>query len=238
MENRSAIYGWRSDGVGNYLQLFLARLQRHFRGQRARLFRCYLQPSAQDKILDLGGGYGDYFATIVPFRENVWVAEIDETILQRARQRGFQTALIPTDGMLPFPDQSFDVVHCNSVIEHVLVPEHRARLASEIQRVGRSWFIQTPNRNFFLEPHTRLPFAQYLPRALLRYMRRVWGRDALGWRLLDRREMLSLFPGGELIRERFLGLTKSLVMVGGDRIARPAAARPPVRRAFPLPVPR
>jgi 2-polyprenyl-3-methyl-5-hydroxy-6-metoxy-1,4-benzoquinol methylase len=166
------------------------------------------------------------------------VAEIDERILQRARQHGFQTALISTDGMLPFPDQSFDIVHCNSVIEHVLVPEHRARLASEIQRVGRNWFIQTPNRYFFFEPHTGLPFAQFLPeplvRVLLRYMRRVWD-GALGWRLLDKREILSLFPAGALIRERFLGLTKSLVVVGGDRIRRQADTRPVARRVFPLP---
>lgn len=228
--------------MGDYSQLFLARLQKHFRSKRARLFRRHLRPAPQDKILDLGGACGDYFATVVPFRENVWVAEIDEHILQRARQRGFQTVLIPTDGVLPFPDRSFDIVHCNSVIEHVLVPEHRARLAAEIQRVGRSWFVQTPNRNFFFEPHTRLPFAQFLPRPLLRvlmrYLQRVWGSGALGWRLLDHREMRSLFPGGELIRERFLGLTKSLVVVGGDRIRHPAEARPGARRAFPLPAPR
>jgi hypothetical protein len=224
--------------VGNYWHLSLARLQKRFRGKRARLFCHHLRPSPQDRILDVGGGYGDYFATVVPFRENVWVAEIDERILQRARQHGFQTALISTDGVLPFPDQSFDIVHCNSVIEHVLVPEHRARLASEIQRVGRNWFIQTPNRYFFLEPHTGLPFAQFLPeplvRVLLRYMRRVWDGD-LEWSLLDRREILSLFPGGELVRERFLGLTKSLVVVGGERIACQADARPVARRALPLP---
>ena len=228
--------------MGDYLQLFLARLQKHFRSKRARLFHRHLRPAPQDRILDLGGGYGDYFATVVPFRENVWVADIDETILQRARQHGFQTALISTDGALPFPDRSFDIVHCNSVIEHVLVPEHRARLASEIQRVGRSWFIQTPNRNFFFEPHTGLPFAQFLPqpllRVLMRYIRRVWGCAALGWRLLDRREILSLFPGGELVRERFLGLTKSLVVVGGDRIERRVGTRLVERRAFPFPAPR
>jgi hypothetical protein len=224
--------------VGHYWHLVLARLHRHFRSKRASLFHRHLRPAPQDKILDVGGGYGDYFATVVPFRQNVWVAEIDDRILQRARQHGFQTALISTDGMLPFPDQSFDIVHCNSVIEHVLVPEHRARLASEIQRVGRNWFIQTPNRYFFFEPHTGLPFAQFLPeplvRVLLRYMRRVWD-GALGWRLLDKREILSLFPAGALIRERFLGLTKSLVVVGGDRIRRQADTRPVARRVFPLP---
>jgi len=223
-------------------RFFVVRLQKHFRRKRAGLFCRHLRPSPQDRILDLGGGYGDYFATVVPFRETVWVAEIDAEILQRARQHGFQTAFIPTDGTLPFPDRSFDIVHCNSMIEHVLVPEHRARLASEIQRVGRSWFVQTPNRNFFWEPHTCLPFAQFLPRSLLRvlmrYIGRVWGCGALGWRLLDQREIRSLFPTSELIRERFLGLAKSLVVVGGERIRPQVEARPEGGRAVSRPASR
>jgi ubiquinone/menaquinone biosynthesis C-methylase UbiE len=182
-----------------------------------------MRPSPQDRILDVGGGYGDYFATVVPFRENVWIAEIDEVILQRARQHGFQTALISTDGSLPFPDRHFDVVHCNSVVEHVLVPADRTRLAAEIRRVGKSWFVQTPNRYFPIEPHSRLPLAQFLPRPLVRaclpFLKGIVGyQDQLLWRLLDAREFSALFPGSRLIRERLFGLTKSLVVIGGERL--------------------
>lgn len=223
-------------------QSLSAGLQKRFRGRRAELFRRCLRPSPEDTILDLGGGYGEYFATVVPFRRNVWIADIDERILQRASRHGFQTALIPTNGTLPFPDQHFDIVHCNSVIEHVIVAEHRALLASEIRRVARNWFIQTPNRWFFLEPHTCMPFAQYLPRScrrvFLQRICRLWGGDALGWKLLDTRELLALFPGGTLVRERFLHLTKSLVVMGGDRIGWATQPCPAVEREFPLPVSR
>jgi ubiquinone/menaquinone biosynthesis C-methylase UbiE len=203
------------------LRSFFAAVHRRCRARRAELFRRYLEPSPDDRILDLGGGYGDFFATIVPFRSNVWIADIDPRILQRAERHGFQTALIPADGSLPFADGFFDIVHCNSVIEHVVIPEHRFRLASEIRRVGKRWFVQTPNRHFPLEPHTRMPFAQWLPQSWLRswlpYMGRIWGyTDDLGWRLLDSHELMELFPGGRLVRERWAGLTKSLVVIGSQ----------------------
>ncbi len=191
------------------------------RAKRAALFRQCLRPSASDRILDLGGGYGDFFATVVPFRANVWIAEVDTKTPKRAARHGFCTALIPTDGSLPFPDGYFEIVHCNSVIEHVVVPEQRARPASEIRRVGRRWFVQTSNRYFPLEPHTRLPLGRWLLRTWLEWWRprmgRIWGyTDDLVWKLLDGRELMTLLPGGRLIRERWAGLTKSLVIVGAQ----------------------
>jgi ubiquinone/menaquinone biosynthesis C-methylase UbiE len=221
-------------------QWLTGRLQKRFHGRRAELFRRYLRPSPRDRILDLGGGYGDYFATVVAFRRNVWIADIDERILRRARQHGFRTVLMATDGTVPFSDGYFDIVHCNSVIEHVVIAAHRRRLASEIRRVGRNWFIQTPNRDFFLEPHTFLPLAQFLPWSWLRLVMRCLGHAGDGsreWRLLDRRELLSLFPEGKLLRERFWGLTKSLIVVGGERVRDQAEAAPATPRAISCPPP-
>ena len=133
----------------------------------------------------------------------------------------------------------FDIVHCNSVIEHILSVEHRARLAREIRRVGCNWFVQTPNRYFLVEPHTYVPFGQYLPRPLLhafvRYARGIRGDDLLQWELLDRRELRALFPEGQLIRERFFGMTKCLVVIGGERAQMHVDLRPTAARMSPLP---
>ena len=201
------------------LQSLFAAVQGRCRARREELFLQCLQPSPEDRILDLGGGHGDFFATVVPFRSNVWVADVDPGTLEQAAQHGFQTALLPPNGSLPFADGFFDIVRCNSMIEHVLVLEHRLRLASEIRRVGQRWFVQTPNRGFPLEPHTLVPLGQWLPRSWLKrwlpYMGRLWGHtDDLGWRLLDSQELTGLFPGGWLVKERWAGLTMSLVVVG------------------------
>jgi 2-polyprenyl-3-methyl-5-hydroxy-6-metoxy-1,4-benzoquinol methylase len=124
---------------------------------------------------------------------------------------------------------SFDVVLSNSVIEHVETYERQAAMASEVQRVGRRFFVQTPNRWFPLEPHFLFPFFQFLP---LEMRVLLLGRFDLGWhkrvrdkraaraevlsiRLMSGAELRRLFPGATMYRERFLGVTKSFVVYGG-----------------------
>jgi len=45
----------------------------------------------------------------------------------------------------PFKDNEFDVVFSNSVIEHVGSYQDQEKMALEIQRVGKVFFVQTPN---------------------------------------------------------------------------------------------
>ena len=120
---------------------------------------------------------------------------------------------------------AFDVVFSNSVIEHVGGPSDQLAMAREVRRVGRYYCVQTPNRFFPVEPHFQFPLFQFLPRALrialvrrasLGWHERVPDRAAAGRlvdsvRLLTVRQLATLFPDAVIDRERFLGLTKSLV---------------------------
>jgi SAM-dependent methyltransferase len=112
---------------------------------------------------------------------------------------------------LPFADGEFDLVYCNSVIEHI-PPARRPRFAAECRRVGRGWYVQTPARSFPVEPHSLLPAAHWLPAGLRRV---YWRLGAAGhWedvRLLGRRELEALF--GPSVPERFGPLTKSWISV-------------------------
>lgn len=130
---------------------------------------------------------------------------------------------------MAFAPGEFDVVFSNSVIEHVGDFADQGRMAAEVIRVGRRYFIQTPNRGFPIEPHFLFPFYQFLPVsarvALLRRFSLGWmgripderkAREAVeGVRLLSRREMKALFPEAGLHEERLIGLTKSFVAYGG-----------------------
>lgn len=131
--------------------------------------------------------------------------------------------------MSEFPDKSFDIVFSNAVIEHVETLENQRRMASEIRRVGKHYFVQTPNKRFPLEPHFLVPGFQFLPiRARVALLRRM----SLGWyartpdpavaeaqvrmiRLMTGSEMRDVFPDARIYNERVAGLTKSFIAIGG-----------------------
>lgn len=119
-----------------------------------------------------------------------------------------------------------DLTYSNSVIEHVGGHWRRCRFAETIRRADRYW-VQTPNRYFPIEPHFMFPLLQHLPRGLQARAIARWPlgnhadvtdrgealRDALDIELLSAAEMRFYFPGAELWREKFLGLTKSFAAI-------------------------
>lgn len=125
-----------------------------------------------------------------------------------------------------FSEQTFDLVYSNSVIEHLGSYEFQKRMAGEVMRVGKSFFIQTPNRYFPIEPHFLVPFFQFFPHRLrlelVRHFNLGWYRkiedpvlaDRLirSHRLLNESELQELFPNGSIYREKLLGITKSLTI--------------------------
>lgn len=92
---------------------------------------------------------------------------------------------VRADGLaLPFPDDAFDLVFSNAVIEHVGGAAEQKKFVSEHQRVGRTWALTTPNLWFPVEPHTR---------AVIRYWSPSWRARQTGFtRLLSRRTLRQL----------------------------------------------
>lgn len=190
-----------------------------------RRFAAELQITSQTRILDIGGT-PEYWR-LLPERPRVTLLNTP-----RARADVGDTAWVAGDGRsLPFRDAAFDVVFSNSVIEHVGDADSQQRFAREVARVGRRYWVQTPNRWFPVEQHLLTPFVHWLPPA---WQRRIVPRCNL-WSLLvrvtpDRRrfyiehylsdvrlltfdEVRALFPDSHIIRERLCGLTKSFIAV-------------------------
>jgi len=138
---------------------------------------------------------------------------------------------------LEYADNEFDVVVSNSVIEHVedssgvVTWQAQLRYASEVRRVGKSFYVQAPYFWFPMEPHYRRPFFHWLPSPLQAWM--LMHFDLRGGRrsgsLHDAYERLNdhprlptfgdmkfLFPDARIERERFALLTKSLTAIRLD----------------------
>ena len=131
--------------------------------------------------------------------------------------------------MPQFQNQQFDIVFSNSVIEHVGDWARQQAFAQEVRRVGRCYFVQTPNHYFPIEPHFFFPGFQFLP-----VRARVWlvQHFALGWfprlpdeaaarreveqiQLLSTAKVRNLFPQAQIHAERFMGMTVGIVAYAG-----------------------
>jgi len=128
---------------------------------------------------------------------------------------------------LPFEDDEFDLIFSNSVIEHVLTWENQQKFAAEALRCGNRLWLQTPAEEFFFEPHYITPFIHWFSKPMrLKLVRwfTVWGLFSRPTkeqvkerveeiRLLNRAEMDELFPGCQILEEKFFGMTKSYLVI-------------------------
>ena len=199
-----------------------------FRRKRFVLFKALLSSLARPlTMLDVGGTQA--FWESMDFTHE---SDIQVFLLNLSWQKVVYPNFVSVVGdarHMPFSDKKFDVVFSNSVLEHVGDSAQQRRMAAEVRRVGKRYFVQTPNRQFPVEPHFLCPLFQFLPvrfRVFLvshfdlgdyrRTSDRLEAEEAVrSIRLLTGHELRELFPGGRICRERFLGLTKSFIVYDG-----------------------
>lgn len=200
--------------------------QRRFRHVQ-RLIEKVLQKKGHCRIADIGGT--EYYWQVGgDFVRNANV-EIQLVNLTAAPVHSSKFTSISADAcdLGDIDDNAYDLVHSNSVIEHVGTWKQMKAMAANVRRLAPAYYIQTPNFWFPYEPHFRFPFFHFLPeqaryRLLMQLNLGFGGRrasidDAMqgvqSAVLIDASQMRALFPDAELVRERFGPLTKSLMMI-------------------------
>jgi ubiquinone/menaquinone biosynthesis C-methylase UbiE len=199
----------------------LKNLSRRSRRKKFDLLNKLFCPRPEDRVLDVGAS-GEVFLQysledVYPFPERMVAGGYSEREILAARRHYPQPRYALFDGCsLPFPDQSFDLVFSNAVIEHILGEGRQERFAREIMRVGRSWFVTTPNYWYPFETHHHLPFFQFLPRNIQRRYNQLFGTHIpkgtvqdLG--LLSARQLRRLFPTGRIAKVRVTFWPETLV---------------------------
>ena len=224
------------------LTTIIRRAQAQARARRAARFRACFRIDSDTRILDLGSEHGANIHRVLEGTAvdpaNVYIADIDSDAVRRgSEQFGFTPVVISEAEPLPFEDGFFDIIYCSSVIEHVTLPKDRVwspavsgkafrdeslrrqqLFANDIARLGRGYFVQTPNRWFPIESHSWLPFVGWLPRAILiptlRLSNTIWIKKTLpDWHLLTSSQMRRLFPGAAIETETSFGLPKSIMAI-------------------------
>ena len=207
----------------------------NLRLKRAKFFSSFISDLPRPiSILDIGGNIGYYKALDILDPQGFKVTLLNlPDCFGDIMLPGFVSYVGDGRNMPEFHNGQFDVVFSNSTIEHVGNLKEQYSFAREVQRVGRRYFIQTPNKYFPLEPHFLFPFFQFFPLSLRAL---IYSHFTLGWmdkassyfeamieaesiRLLTVSELRFLFPRGKIWEEKLYGLTKSFVVYGGEDIS-------------------
>ena len=203
-------------------------INQKFREKRFAFFRGLFESimtESELKILDIGGTEVYWERMNFPGDENVIITllNLDEVEIQNPK---FKSVKGNACDLSEFSADEFDIVFSNSVIEHLYTFENQMRMANEVIRVGKNYFIQTPNRYFPIEPHWIFPMFQFFPFRLKVFLtqnfnignyKKTGSRQAAEDRcrevqLLTESQMQTLFPDGKVYREKFFGFTKSITM--------------------------
>lgn len=204
-------------------------LANKMRRKRFVLFKSLLEALPKPlHILDAGGTASFWSMMGWTSDEDIQIVLLNLREIQVSDQK-FKSIVGDIKDMSTVKDQEFDVVFSNSVLQYAWNFSEQQRMADEIQRVGKRYFLQTPNRYFPLEPHFLFPFFQFLPLSMKVWLlmhcdlgshSRVSDRQKAieivsTRRLLTKREMHFLFPNATLVEEKFLGLAKSFIVYEG-----------------------
>jgi hypothetical protein len=214
-------------------------LSRRFRDRRNRALRAFIGRLADRRpagagpfrILDLGGSWAYWERVGLDFLdahdvEVICVNHLESELRVHGRPDRLQAAVGDARHLPHYADMSFDLVHSNSVVEHVGRFPDMMAFAREVNRLAPAHYVQTPYMWFPIDPHfPRVPMFHWLPESwrakLLLRMKVGWSRKARdmahamqlveGVVLLDRRQFRFLFPQSRHRFERFLLLPKSMI---------------------------
>jgi ubiquinone/menaquinone biosynthesis C-methylase UbiE len=199
-----------------------------------------VKPLSGEKIIDLGGAQGTFFYEnidlVKEYDLQVVIADINSDSLKVAESRGFSTYLMRENELPEMEAGMFDIVFCNSVIEHVTFPKEcvwnytqdnfyikaldiQKNFSRNIERISKKYYVQTPCIDFPVESHTWLPsFYSYPPNRKLHVERlknisKYWIKATTpDYNLLSEEQFTSFFPSATgVFCNRVLGFAKELI---------------------------
>ncbi len=182
------------------------------------------------RILDIGCGIGTYVRRFRAFSDEVFGVEVEEERVAEASLE-LPDIQVARGEALPFPDEHFDLVFSNEVIEHVDDDRRTIEEAVRVTRVGGSIVTFAPNRLYPFETHGayiggryvfgNVPFVNWLPDPLR-------DRFAPHVRAYTRHGIEALFHGLPVRR-----VHHGIIYPGFDNLtSRHATLGPIVRRAL------
>ena len=208
----------------------LSPVSRYFREKRNRplaelIESLYAEKKGLVEILDIGGSLTFWLSIPEHVRARASISLInlpdayqneltdDERKLAGAVQRLVGDAR----DLSAYADGAFDLVVCNSVIEHVGDWSDMKKAAAEARRVGKRGWIQVPAYEFPIDQHFLLPFLHWLSNPAQVVILNAFGNGFFKALPLDeqfaliehmrpitRKQFATLFPKEEISTEKLI----------------------------------
>jgi SAM-dependent methyltransferase len=211
-----------------------SRISHHIRKKIFRKFLDEFEPAEAMYVLDVGvtsdsmQAESNYFEKMYPYPNRITCVGTEDGSHLTRQYPGLRYEQVVAGQPLPFEDHAFDIVFSNAVLEHVGSRNEQAAFLREIMRVGKAFFVTTPNRWFPVEHHTGLPLLHFLPaslfRATIRHTRyKYWAAES-NLNILTAGGLKRLFPSHVAVAVetvRFCGFGSNLIAFGRSVIDSP-----------------
>src|SRR4030042_1864807 len=154
------------------------------RRRKYALFMDLMSPHHKDKVLDVGVApytlrSTNYLEQWYPYPGSITALTNEDPEKFTDFHKHFpKVKLLFADGKnLPFPNNHFDIVFSNAVVEHVGGMDEKRRFIHSLVRVAKRAFITTPNYWFPIDAHTLIPFTHWFPQGIRFYFYKKMGRS-------------------------------------------------------------
>jgi len=178
--------------TGSTLWLDKALYPHHERNWDDQLFRerVLAHLSERSVVLDLGAGAGIVVA--MNFRgmaAQICGVDLDPRVLSNPM---LDEGRVSDAGEIPYPDEMFDVVFSDNVMEHIADPVAVFREVRRVLKPNGALLFKTPNRNHYMPT-----IARFTPHKFHQFVNRLRGRAEIDtfptlYRANSKRQVLSL----------------------------------------------
>ena len=186
-----------------------------------------LEIDINSNILDIGTTPSldkdqNVFVNLYPWKNRITcISNLDCHILNKKYP---DITILKGDGRkLDLQDNIFDLVHSNAVIEHVGSFENQTNFIKECIRVSNNTIcINTPNRFYPIDPHTKIPLIHMLPKNIHRFILKIIGLKHFSLEenlnLMSKKDLIKIckeinIKNFKIINYFFLGFVSNFILI-------------------------
>lgn len=211
-----------------FLDILFLKILKFNRDKIIKVFFKKVSYSHQKTILDVGTTpdtsiYHNTLLHKTRKNHNIFcLSNLDCTILKK-QFSNIKKFIIKDGKKTGLPSKKFDIVYSSATIEHVGSFYNQVRFVKECFRLARqSVFITTPNRNYPIDFHTKIPLIHLLPKKIHRRILKYLGHNFLSHEknlnLLTIRDIEKICKNiglinYEILEHRFFFFTANLILV-------------------------